>query len=185
MRELRSACAVLFAAIAGTGVLAQQPAGRDLQIELDVTSVLAKCDRYTIFDDVAAEVRDGVVTLTGKVTQLRKSGEIERQVRGVSGVTEVHNLIEPLPASRLDDQIRSDVFDAIYRNRSFLKYGGFEKPPIHIVVESGHVTLTGTVVTDVDRRLAQSLALRVGTLSLTNKLKTEAEARAGQTASRR
>jgi len=185
MRELRIVCAVLFVLIAGTGILAQRHISRDAQIELDVKSVLNKCDRYTIFDDVRAEVRDGAVTLTGKVTQLRKSGEIERRIRVVSGVTEVHNLIELLPASRLDDQIRSDVFDAIYRNRSFLKYGGLEKPPIHIIVESGHVTLTGTVVTDVDRRLAQLLALRVSALSLTNNLRTEAEARGAQTVSRR
>ena len=181
MRELRLVCAVLLMLAAGAGdVLAQRPSGKDVQTGQDIVLVLNRCDRYTIFDDVTADVRDGVVTLTGKVTHALKSSAIEKQVWSVSGVTEVRNQIEQLPASKLDDQIRSDVFDVIYRNRSFLKYGGLERPPIHIIVESGHVTLTGTVVSDVDRRLAQSLALRVSARSLTNKLRTESEARAGE-----
>jgi osmotically-inducible protein OsmY len=178
VRELRVACAVLLVFIGGRARVLTQPAtARDVQIDLAITDALNRCDRYTIFDDVAVNVREGVATLSGKVTSASKSREIEKRVRSVSGVTAVRNDIEPLPPSRLDDQLRGEVFDVIYRNRSFLKYGGLERPPIHIIVEAGHVTLSGTVVSDVDRRLAQSLALRVGARSLTNKLRTEAEVR--------
>jgi hypothetical protein len=50
-------------------------------------------------------------------------------------------------------------------------------PPIHIIVERGHVTLTGVVNNNVDRMLARSLAVGSGELSVTNELRTDAEMR--------
>ena len=50
-------------------------------------------------------------------------------------------------------------------------------PPIHIVVEHGHVTLTGVVNSDVDRMLARSLVTQFGVMSVKNELKTDAEMR--------
>ena len=46
-------------------------------------------------------------------------------------------------------------------------------PPIHIVVDRGHVTLTGVVNSPVEKMLAQSLASGRGELGITNKLRTE------------
>jgi osmotically-inducible protein OsmY len=58
------------------------------------------------------------------------------------------------------------------------------RPPIHIVVEHGHVTLTGVVNSNVERMLARSLASSFGALSVTSELKTEAEVKtAGATTS--
>jgi len=48
-------------------------------------------------------------------------------------------------------------------------------PPIHIIVEGGHVTLAGVVNSNVERMLARSLATGLGELSVTNALKTDAE----------
>jgi len=48
-------------------------------------------------------------------------------------------------------------------------------PPIHILVERGHVTLTGVVNSNVDRMLARSLATGLGGLSVTNALRTDQE----------
>ena len=50
-------------------------------------------------------------------------------------------------------------------------------PPIHIIVEHGHVTLTGVVPSGVDRALARSLATGQGELSVVNALRTDAEGR--------
>ena len=52
------------------------------------------------------------------------------------------------------------------------------EPPIHIVVENGRVTLTGTVNNNVERMLARSLAMTFGAFSITNNLKTDAEVQA-------
>ena len=49
-------------------------------------------------------------------------------------------------------------------------------PPIHIIVENGHVTLDGVVNSNTDRMLARSIASSFGAFSVTNDLKTDAEA---------
>jgi len=48
-------------------------------------------------------------------------------------------------------------------------------PPIHIIVERGHVRLTGVVNSNVERALARSLATGFGEFSVKNELKTDAE----------
>ena len=48
-------------------------------------------------------------------------------------------------------------------------------PPIHIVVDTSRVTLTGVVGRDVDRMLAFALATQFGAFSVTNALRTDAE----------
>ena len=84
---------------------AAQPTERkDLQLFNDVAKTVNRYDRFTIFDDVSAEVKDGVVTLTGKVTMPYKSDDIERRVSKVDGVREVRNRITVLPVSMMDDQ---------------------------------------------------------------------------------
>ena len=47
---------------------------------------------------------------------------------------------------------------------------------MHIVVDRGHVTLTGIVNNDVDKALARSLAWQFGAFSVTNELQTIDEA---------
>jgi osmotically-inducible protein OsmY len=48
-------------------------------------------------------------------------------------------------------------------------------PPIHVIVENGHVTLDGVVLNDVDRVIARSIAGNFPAFSIKNELKTEAE----------
>jgi osmotically-inducible protein OsmY len=155
---------------------AQRNESTDIKIGLDIVATLNRYDRYTIFDHVSATVRDGFVTLAGKVTDRLKATEVEKQVSRIAGVKDVKNQIETLPISKFDDQIRNDVYRAIYGHQNFLEYGMLEKPPIHIIVERGHVTLTGMVRSDVDRTVAQSLAMQVNAQSVTNRLKTSGEA---------
>ena len=50
-------------------------------------------------------------------------------------------------------------------------------PPIHVIVERGHVTLEGVVNSNVERMLARSLASQHLAFSVTNNLKTDAEMR--------
>jgi osmotically-inducible protein OsmY len=83
-----------------------------------------------------------------------------------------------LPVSLFDDELRYRIARAIYGNPSFWQYASMVNPPIHIVVERGHVTLTGVVQNNVDRMLARSLANSFGAFSVTNELRTDAEVRA-------
>jgi hyperosmotically inducible protein len=150
---------------------------KDLQIFNDVAKSVDRYTQFTIFDDVSAAVKDGVVTLTGKVTMPYKRDDIGKRVAKVNGVTVVKNQISVLPVSQFDDELRYRIARSIYSNSNFWNYAIMPNPPIHIVVERGRVTLTGVVNSEVDRALARSLAQRFGAFSVTNALKTDAEMR--------
>ena len=155
-----------------------QPDRKDFQVFKDVATSVERYTQFTIFDDVSANVKDGVVTLTGKVTMPYKRDDIARRVAKIDGVRSVNDRIDVLPVSQFDDQLRMRIARSIYGNANFWNYGIMPNPPIHIVVERGRVTLTGVVQSDVDRMLARSLATQFGALSVTNELKTDAEMQA-------
>jgi hyperosmotically inducible protein len=150
---------------------------KDFQVFKDVAASVDRYTQFTIFDDVSASVKDGVVTLTGKVTMPYKRSDIEQRVAKVNGVVTVRDQITVLPVSQFDDELRYRIARSIYSNSNFWNYAIMANPPIHIVVEHGRVTLTGVVQSNVDRMLARSLATQFGAFSVTNALKTDAEVR--------
>jgi hyperosmotically inducible periplasmic protein len=150
---------------------------KDFQVLKDVAASVDRYTQFTIFDDVSAHVKDGVVTLTGKVTMPYKRDDIARRVAKVDGVVTVRDEIKVLPVSQFDDELRYRIARSIYGHSNFWNYAIMPNPPIHIVVEHGRVTLTGVVNSEVDRMLARSLATQFGALSVTNALKTDAEMR--------
>lgn len=157
---------------------AQAQDRRDARLGEEIARQINGYTRFTIFDDVNANIENGLVTLTGKVTMPFKKHDIGKRVAGIDGVREVLNRIDVLPVSQYDEELRYKVARAIYRNPSFWHYASMANPPIHIIVEHGRVTLTGVVGSDVERALARSLATGWGELSVTNQLRTDAEARA-------
>jgi hyperosmotically inducible protein len=169
---LATAALVLFS----PGVASAQP--KDFQILKDVATSVDRYTQFTIFDDVSAQVKDGVVTLTGKVTMPYKRSDIVNRITKIDGVTTVRDQIGVLPVSQFDDELRYRISRSIYGNSTFWNYAIMPNPPIHIVVEHGRVTLTGVVNSNVDRMLARSLATQFGALSVTNDLKTDAEVQA-------
>ena len=150
---------------------------KDLQIANDVSNAVNRYSYFTIFDDVTIAVRDGVVTLDGKVTMPYKRDDLEKRVAKIAGVKDVHDHIGVLPVSLSDDALRNRIARSIYGNSNFWNYAIMPNPPIHIIVEHGRVTLTGVVQSDVDRMLARSLATNFRAFSVTNNLKTDAEVR--------
>ena len=170
-----TAAVLLMLALA---VPARAAGNGDLQVFRDVQKQVLQYAHFTIFDTVNAQIEEGVVTLTGKVTMPYKRTDIEKRVAKLAGVTEVQNKIEVLPVSPYDDELRVGISRAIYGNSNFWRYASMANPPIHIIVERGHVTLAGVVNSNVDRMLARSLASGFGSFSLTNELKTDAEAQA-------
>ena len=173
-----SAAALILSASVAFANPSQSTDRKDLQVLKDVATSVQRYTRFTIFDDVSASVKDGVVTLTGKVTMPFKHEEIAKRVAKIDGVTAVRDQIGVLPVSQFDDELRVRIARSIYGNSNFWNYGIMPNPPIHIVVEHGRVTLTGVVQSEVDRMLARSLATQFGALSVTNALKTDAEVQA-------
>ncbi len=166
----------LTAPAAATAGTTDDGSRKDLQLFNDVSKAVTRYVHFTVFDSVDASVKDGIVTLTGRVTMPFKKDDIEKRVSKIDGVRQVRDEISVLPVSQFDDQIRYKVARAIYTNPNFWNYAILADPPIHVVVEHSRVTLTGTVQSEVEKALARSIATsQFGVMSVTNNLKTEAE----------
>jgi hyperosmotically inducible protein len=167
---LAGALVLLSAAIA----TAQAPP-KNLDVLNAVSRTVNTYSFFTIFDDVSASVHDGVVTLTGKVTMPHKRTDIEARVKALNGVRGVEDKIEVLPVSFFDDALRYRIARAIYSNPNFWYAANMSNPPIHVIVDHGHVTITGVVTNNMDKAIVRSLAGQSGAFSITMDLKTPEE----------
>jgi hyperosmotically inducible protein len=172
VRASIAATAALLVALSSTAFAQDR---RDVRLAEDIGRSITSYVRLTIFDDINATVENGAVVLTGRVTMPYKKDDLEKRIAKVDGVRSVRSEIGVLPVSQFDDELRHRVSRAIYGNPSFWNYAVMANPPIHIIVEGGHVTLAGVVNSNVERMLARSLATGLGELSVTNALKTDAE----------
>jgi osmotically-inducible protein OsmY len=145
----------------------------DAQLAERIADTVRQYVHFSIFDDVSIEVDNRTVTLTGRVTMPYKRGDIESRVVKLDGVRTVVNKIEVLPVSIVDSNLRDRIARAIYGNPAFRHYAAMGSPPIHIIVEGAHVTLTGVVASPVESMLAYSLAQVPGTLGVKNQIKTD------------
>jgi hyperosmotically inducible periplasmic protein len=134
---------------------------------------------FTIFDSVDVTVQGAMVVLRGRVTRAATRDALAARAGVLAGIREVRNHLVVLPVSARDDDLRLRLARAIYGNPSFRAYGAMVHPPIHIIVEDGHVTLEGVVETAVDRSLAGSIAAAFD-VAVVNALRTRMEAGAGR-----
>lgn len=165
--------ATLSLLFAGIPAFAQET-DRDDIIAADVNRVIGNHSQYTVYDVVGIEVKDGVVILTGSVTQPYKKKSYEKRIlEEVSDVKAVDNRIVVLPPSYNDDRLRYLLARSIYNDSRLLRYSLDRWPyPIHIIVRNGHVTFEGEVGTMMDKRIIQSKAGDIiGVVSVTNNLK--------------
>jgi hyperosmotically inducible protein len=89
-------------------------------------------------------------------------------------VDKVVNNIEVLPTSGNDDRIRRDVYRSIFGNTVLSQYQLRAVPPIHIIVNNGHVALEGVVARAMDKQIAGAQANSVsGVFSVANNLRVE------------
>jgi osmotically-inducible protein OsmY len=150
----------------------------NLQVFRHVQKQVLQYPHFTIFDSVNTQVDNGVVTLTGWVTMPYKKDDIGERVAKLSDVTRVNNRINVLPVSSYDDRLRVRIARAIYSNPNFLSFASMVNPPIHVIVDRGHVTLEGVVNSELDKMVARSIASSFLSFSVKNDLKTEAEVKA-------
>jgi BON domain-containing protein len=129
---------------------------------------------YGVFDNLEFTVNGGEVTLEGQVVRPIIKDDAEAVVKKLAGVTRVVNNIEVLPPSPMDSEIRRAEYRAIFSDETLNRYSMGSVPSIHIIVDNGHVTLTGIVDREADRSLANLRANSVpGVFSVTNDLRTE------------
>ena len=125
---------------------------------------------YYVYDHIEGRVGNGRVRLDGAVTEPKKSADIYERVAKVKGVQAIDNRLVVLPASREDDRLRVTIATAIYNDEAFLNYS-MADPPVHVIVNNGHVTLVGFVRSQIERIKAESIARSAfGVLALDNQV---------------
>jgi len=144
------------------------------RISHEVRNELITLPQFSIFDNLAFKVDGETVTLTGQVRNPILKDSAEKVVKDVEGVKGVNNKIEVLPPSPNDDRIRRDVARAIFNDDRLFRYSMGAVPPIHIIVNRGHVTLEGVVANQADKDAAGLRANGVpGVFSVQNNLRVE------------
>jgi hypothetical protein len=169
---------------------AAQEKGQKTTVE-NIRKALLQLPYYGVFDFLAFSYDKGTVKLVGYAYRPTLKKDAERAVKRVSGVDVVQNEIEELPVSPMDDDIRWQVYYAIYSDPFLSRYapgggmlwghrhafgasplsrfGGTRFPgmepagdyPIHIIVKNGHITLLGVVDNEQDKIVAGMKAREV------------------------
>ncbi len=142
----------------GTQASAQTQSVTAEETEQAVRHMLERLPYYGVFDYIVFRVDRGVVYLAGYSFEGRLKADAEMAVKRASGVVEVANKIEVLPASQNDNRIRWATFYRIYADDFLSRYapgGVYEvlrevrderrfpgmqpvgRYPIHIVVKGG------------------------------------------------
>jgi len=123
------------------------------------------------FNAINLQVNDGVVTLGGNVHDYPSRDSAVAIAESTPGVKDVIDNIEVAPTSNFDDDLRLQLYRAIYRYPALQRYSLNPAKPIRIVVDNGHVTLYGVVDSALDKQLAGTQANSVpGVFSVDNQL---------------
>jgi hyperosmotically inducible protein len=129
---------------------------------------------YSVFDNLEYSINGDTVSLLGQVANPTVKSDAESAVKRIEGVAHVENHIEVLPTSISDDQLRRQLFRAIYGDDVLQRYAIQAVPPIHIIVKGGHATLVGVVAREMEKDIAGIRAMGVhGVFSVDNQLKVE------------
>src|SRR5215211_7260217 len=147
-----------------------------------VRKMLERLPYYGVFDFIVFRVDRGAVYLAGYSFEGRLKMDAEAATKRASGVDEVANKIEVLPASPNDDRIRWETFYRIYTDDFLSRYApggefgvlqdvrderhfpGMQPVgpyAIHIIVKNGRTMLLGIVVSAADRQIAEVRAREV------------------------
>src|SRR5258706_2553101 len=127
--------------------------------------------RDNAFNNLTLDVKDCTVTAGGETVNYVARDSAMATVQRMPGVKDVVNEVKVLPTSIFDDQLRIRTARAIYRDSVLGRYAIDPVDPIRIIVDNGHVTLYGTVQSQMDKNIAGLRANGVfGAFSVDNKL---------------
>ncbi|HUA00070.1 MAG TPA: BON domain-containing protein [Candidatus Aquilonibacter sp.] len=163
-----------FAAQPGTTETSPSSMPSDTWLTKQVRHQLILLPYYDVFDNLEFRVEGSTVTLMGQVVRPDLKDDATATVKHIEGVTQVNNQIQVLSLSPMDWSIRRAEYRAIYSKPSLEIYRNRSVPPIHIIVDHGHVTLEGVVANENDKNLAGIAANQVPyVFSVTNNLRVE------------
>jgi len=146
----------------------------ELAVQLDRKLYYDRMGYDNQFNFITASVSNGVATLSGEARIAYDRDSALALVANTAGVKDVVDNIRVSPASLFDDRIRLATMRMIYRDPTLSRYAIDPAYPIRIVVDNGHVTLYGTVATQMDKQVAGIRANQVfGAFSVQNDLEVE------------
>jgi osmotically-inducible protein OsmY len=146
----------------------------DLQAKLQKALAYDRVGYGNAFDAITLTVNNGVVTLSGNALGPVARDSALSLAANTPGVRDVVDNIQVDPLSPMDNGTRLRVARAVYGYPTLNKYAIDPAAPIRITVVNGHVTLSGTVLTQADKDVAGIQANTVpGVFSVTNNLQVE------------
>lgn len=166
----RTTCSLIIAAALTTASVSAnaentwKDTAKDAWIDGKAESTLLLNGNLNSFD-INTDVKNGVVTLTGKVESSVDKSLAEELVSSLDGVTEVDNMLTVLSDDR-DDNSTTDEFmagltdqkvETVVKTRLLMEseVGGTD---IEVDVANGIVTLNGDVKSDAESDLATTIA---------------------------
>jgi osmotically-inducible protein OsmY len=115
--------------------------------------------------DITVNTQDGIVTLSGSVSNLTAKHDVDLEVKTISGVRGVINALQVIPVSRSDADIEQDV-----RHR-LINSAAITSQEIRVTVKAAVVTLDGQVPSWLESQEAELLAGQTrGVKAVTNHL---------------
>lgn len=138
------------------------PAVSDTQLHEQLSKKLYY-DRVGWYDSTfnyfTLSVKDGVATIGGETyNEVGRDSALSIAYR-MPGVKDVVNEIKVSPVSIFDDSLRRRTVRAIYGDSALGKYAIDPARPIRIIIDGGHVSLYGSVISPMDKQIA---GIRVG-----------------------
>lgn len=103
-------------------------------------------------NNIDIEVRDGIVTLSGKIENILARDRAKRIAQMTKGVRSVIDQIRVEPGNRSDSAIRTDVVSALASDPATDSW------EFDVTVENGEVKLDGSVDSYAERELATTVA---------------------------
>ncbi len=170
--------AVLVAAMIGLGAcVSLRASATDDRIESSAKNTYVY-RTYLKADDIKIQSKDGVVTLTGTVSEDSHKSLAEDTVKGLPGVKSVDNRLEvsgAKPSARSDDWISSKVKAALLFHRSV-------SGKTQVYVKDGIVTLKGSANSQAQKDLTTEYARDVdGVKDVANEMTVVSTGPPGQT----
>jgi osmotically-inducible protein OsmY len=162
-------CCLLYAVLCSplctsVGAAQERPVIADPRIEDAIEGELWEA-RAVDANDVDVDVTQGVVTLTGTVDNIMAKERAVRVARMTRGVLSVVDRMTVRDSGRSDAAVELDL------QRAFVTDPATDSWEIATTVENGAVTITGTVQSPAEKRLADRVAKSVaGVRSVDNRL---------------
>ena len=135
------------------------------------------------FNSITLQVKGGVVRLGGEVVEPVDKDSALSLVTNTKGVVGLVDALQVAPLSPTDWGIRRAEYQAVYGSPVATKYAMSPSKPIRIVVQNGHVILTGVVDSIGDKQILFQQANAVpGVFSVTNDLQVAGQSSSSESA---